>query len=459
METGCIPELGVGLLLKPATDPAPAPTDGSGFLEVLSALDPKPPATPAATLPKPGENDQECDPSSLAFLFAVPLPRQDTPAARQAPRDQPELQDPGPLMPKAPKATVAGFPVDGGMMASQTQAPPATADQETGPVVSESLRQPALMAAPSIATPPSPADSVKVRPEPFPQSTATVAPANGQQKPIQPENVQASDVSAHPPTAEAAELIVPPQRSLTQTDAPRSATKPIGAKAAQPPTIRPGDHDRRIPDGHVGQSSSAVDGSNAPEGDHVERPSKPLATDDPQAVVVSQMGSVEQGASGPVITLNGEAKAVPHHPHDAAPHSPQRPLPHGLGLQLAGTIARFPEKPVEVTLSPEELGRVRMTLVTTDGALTLSLVADRPETLDLMRRNIDQLAQDFRDMGFHDLTFNFSQGRDSESHKGGEVEMLAEDDDDRRAKAAAAPKAPNIISPNALATAEVDIRL
>jgi flagellar hook-length control protein FliK len=74
---------------------------------------------------------------------------------------------------------------------------------------------------------------------------------------------------------------------------------------------------------------------------------------------------------------------------------------------LADTVARFPDRPVEVTLSPEELGRVRISLSTHDGALTMSVHADRPETLDLLRRNIDQLAQDFRDLGFRDLSFSF----------------------------------------------------
>ena len=43
-----------------------------------------------------------------------------------------------------------------------------------------------------------------------------------------------------------------------------------------------------------------------------------------------------------------------------------------------------------------------MTLATHDGTLTLAIHTDRPETIDLMRRHIDQLAQDFRDLGFSD---------------------------------------------------------
>ena len=80
-----------------------------------------------------------------------------------------------------------------------------------------------------------------------------------------------------------------------------------------------------------------------------------------------------------------------------------------LGPQLAEAVARFPDRPVELTLSPEELGRVRLTLSTSDGGLVLAVTAERPETLDLMRRNIDQLARDFREIGFSDLSFSFTQ--------------------------------------------------
>lgn len=102
----------------------------------------------------------------------------------------------------------------------------------------------------------------------------------------------------------------------------------------------------------------------------------------------------------------GPDTAIPHRTERAHPGAPH--LPHALGHRLAEIVARFPDRPVEVTLSPEELGRVRMTLATHDGALTLAIFADRPETVDLMRRHIDQLAQDFRDLGFANLSFSFS---------------------------------------------------
>ena len=87
-------------------------------------------------------------------------------------------------------------------------------------------------------------------------------------------------------------------------------------------------------------------------------------------------------------------------------------LPDGLGRMLAHAASQFTDRPIEMTLSPEELGRVRMTLATHDGSLTMAIQADRPETLDLLRRHIDTLAQDFRNMGFDNLNFSFGRDQD-----------------------------------------------
>ncbi|MCU9849959.1 flagellar hook-length control protein FliK [Defluviimonas sp. WL0024] len=97
----------------------------------------------------------------------------------------------------------------------------------------------------------------------------------------------------------------------------------------------------------------------------------------------------------------------------AAPAGPvAMHLPPGLGHRLADAITNFPDGAVELTLSPEELGRVRISMSSQDGALTLNVQADRPETVELLRRHIDILAQDFRELGFSNLAFSFGHGQD-----------------------------------------------
>ena len=66
------------------------------------------------------------------------------------------------------------------------------------------------------------------------------------------------------------------------------------------------------------------------------------------------------------------------------------------------------DKPVELTLSPEELGKVKLTLQSGEGSMTVAISAERSETLELLRRNIDQLAAQFREIGYQDLSFQFS---------------------------------------------------
>ena len=79
-----------------------------------------------------------------------------------------------------------------------------------------------------------------------------------------------------------------------------------------------------------------------------------------------------------------------------------------ISRQLMEVAARNGDGPVELTLSPEELGRVRMNFAMQDGVLTVSLAAERGETLALMRRNIDALLQDFGDIGFSEINMEFS---------------------------------------------------
>ncbi|MCB2128860.1 MAG: flagellar hook-length control protein FliK [Rhodobacteraceae bacterium] len=89
-------------------------------------------------------------------------------------------------------------------------------------------------------------------------------------------------------------------------------------------------------------------------------------------------------------------------------------IPHEIHTRLAELARHHAGQTIEIALSPEELGRIRMSFSTQDGGLAVTIQADRPDTLDLMRRNIESLAADFRDLGFQDLSFAF--GRDQSAN-------------------------------------------
>lgn len=64
---------------------------------------------------------------------------------------------------------------------------------------------------------------------------------------------------------------------------------------------------------------------------------------------------------------------------------------------------------VELSLAPNELGRLRMSLAQDGGSVLVLLSAERPETIELIRRHADQLTQEFRQAGFSGATLSFGQ--------------------------------------------------
>lgn len=84
-------------------------------------------------------------------------------------------------------------------------------------------------------------------------------------------------------------------------------------------------------------------------------------------------------------------------------------LPRHVIEQLTTGFRGAGDKSAEIHLNPAELGRVRISLQTGDAGVLVSVMADRPETLDLLRRHADMLAQDFRDIGYGAAQFSFGQ--------------------------------------------------
>ena len=89
----------------------------------------------------------------------------------------------------------------------------------------------------------------------------------------------------------------------------------------------------------------------------------------------------------------------------------------------------MPDRPVELALNPEELGRVRLTFTATDGGIHVAVMAERGETMDLLRRHIETLAQEFREMGYKDVKFEFSRnGQNDEQNKDSDAQNNADSD-------------------------------
>jgi hypothetical protein len=91
-------------------------------------------------------------------------------------------------------------------------------------------------------------------------------------------------------------------------------------------------------------------------------------------------------------------------------------LPRATVQQLVDASVRATERPVELILNPEDLGRVRISMSITDASVTLNLNAERLETLDLLRRHSEVLAQELRDLGYGKISFSF--GHHGHGHGG-----------------------------------------
>lgn len=120
----------------------------------------------------------------------------------------------------------------------------------------------------------------------------------------------------------------------------------------------------------------------------------------------------------PIVTAQAEA---PGQARQGAP-APAAPSPFAAAQgappqvsQISAAIRGSTDPTFDIHLSPAELGKVRITLTPSDTGIIVSVLADRPETLDLLRRHADLLAQDFREMGYESAAFSFGAGGQSDA--------------------------------------------
>lgn len=185
-------------------------------------------------------------------------------------------------------------------------------------------------------------------------------------------------------------------------------TGPVGQTAALPER-------QALPDPRAAAPTAAAPtppAQDAPPGPEDDRPTAP-------ATVPSDTISGTQPASSTALQAGDQPAPLADTGADRGPQRIAPPvqasppdLPRHNLADIARVSVQYPHRQVELILSPDELGAVRMTLANTDAGTTMAIVADRPETLDLLRRNIDILAQDFRNLGLGDVSFSFSGGTD-----------------------------------------------
>ncbi|WP_456390100.1 flagellar hook-length control protein FliK [Profundibacter sp.] len=163
------------------------------------------------------------------------------------------------------------------------------------------------------------------------------------------------------------------------------------------------------------------------------RPKPPARTVAPEITGIDAFKPLETPEFVPLEARSVEA--APFVRQDANLNRPE--VMRHVAQQLTDAARQMPDRPVELVLNPEELGRLRLTFTTTDAGLHVAIAAERGETMDLLRRYIDSLAQDFRDLGYRDVKFDFSgNGAGSDANTSGNENA----DQDRNTNPDAAPQ-------------------
>jgi hypothetical protein len=241
------------------------------------------------------------------------------------------------------------------------------------------------------------------------------APVLAKPTPVTP--VQAPPVASIPPPAVTAPIPTAVTEAVVEAQAPRNdSAKPISRSE----TPRRGEPPR------AGRRTEEAD-TIPPTGEAVASPAieepKPVAASADPAPLPGQPPAPAP-ASAPLVLHSGPALASSQ--SAAAPSgqigalSPGMEAPLSSTERAAATVREFAPRLVhkiaatgarksEIILEPAELGRLRFELVTRGDKVEVHLQAERPEVVDLLRANAQELRQEFRSAGLDTGTMNFSQ--------------------------------------------------
>lgn len=177
----------------------------------------------------------------------------------------------------------------------------------------------------------------------------------------------------------------------------------------------------------------------------VPAPSPHTATAD-----LASAPTIHSGVSlqAPPLSAQSEPTASPS---SSPPPPPARQLAEAVSAAMTGSGQT---DRIELVLRPEELGRVRFELRSEGDRLVVTLTADRPETMDLLRRHLPELRVELEQAGFGGASLDFGQPG---TPGGRGMAGNSAENTDLPPLPALLPAAP--LLPRAMATSGLDIRL
>lgn len=247
---------------------------------------------------------------------------------------------------------------------------------------------------------PAPASAAPVAPAPVASAPAPVLHALANDEPARSAPVPDSPGGPDRPTATGAGPINPgpvsarssgSEPAIPRFDGPMLDRPEAGAFAARVP-----------PPGRADGTGSAGDRS-APSA---------LARDRPAPSPLAVSSAPVDAAVGPNF-WPGPAADGTVSPSPTADRPAPSVLPSAPAVQILQALVdpgRDRDAPLDLALDPPELGRLRLSFSDINGALTLVIAAERPETADLMRRHLGLLAQEFARAGIDAPMVSISNG-------------------------------------------------
>jgi len=96
-------------------------------------------------------------------------------------------------------------------------------------------------------------------------------------------------------------------------------------------------------------------------------------------------------------------------PTTLTPQASEVQSARSIAQQMMVSVQQGADGQSDIRLNPKELGHLRMQIAFSENAISMHITAERTETSDLMRRHIETLAAEFRELGYSSINFSFSE--------------------------------------------------
>lgn len=227
-----------------------------------------------------------------------------------------------------------------------------------------------------------------------------------------PVEAKIEGMAAEPAAAESPQ----PKPALVQTNQPSAPSAaqsalfsklelPAEARAIEPKTISVQGRENRDPQSVVPTAASSPNG-------HVVF-ATPSANAEPS--FVDTTAEFEMPVSIRMERISGDSQQLIQQTH-----RPVAPVATQISGQIQQQLTNSSQQVIELRLDPPELGRVVIHINTSDQTVAAQVTAERPETVELMRRHSEVLAQTLEKAGFSQSNLSFQQGTAQKNHQDSE---------------------------------------